>query len=212
MDMSVVDAAELLRVSPRRVRALIASGQVRARRIAGCHIVDSTSLRAARHVTRPMSGPNAWALIVGPERATWLNPSQKYRLRRRVAVVDQSPDRLAVVASWLAGRGRAEAYFCPDSARLLGDPRLVATGVSDPRSRISSEHDQYWVQPGYLADVTRDHLLVPSRDGQVRMGEAPVEVPTPAPALLVAVDLFEDGQPRSMLAAERLIRDLVLWP
>jgi len=44
------------------------------------------------------------------------------------------------------------------------------------------------------------------------MGEAPVEVPTPAPALLVAVDLFEDGQPRSMLAAERLIRDLVLWP
>jgi len=210
MDVSVSDAAAYLGVTPRRVRAMIAEGRLAARQIAGRHIIDTRDLAQPRACSRPMSQRIAWAAILGPDNTGWLSPPEKSRLKRRLAELASQPDAAQILASWLASRAVATRYECPEPSTLNEDSRLVASGVSDPRSQIVGGGWEFYTQPGQAPGVIHDHLLVPDPHGPVVLREAPIQVPDPPPVLLVAVDLYDSGEPRSMDRAAQLIQEAAL--
>src|SRR5438876_9984715 len=85
--ISVIDAAEVLAVDPRRARAMIKAGQLEARKLAGGWLIDPQSLERARARRagrgRPLAEPNAWGIlaILAGEEPRWLSAHQQSRLR-----------------------------------------------------------------------------------------------------------------------------------
>ena len=63
MEVSVDEAAALLGVSPRRVRALIENGRLKARRIGRSWLVDADGLHGLRRTRRALSSAMATALM-----------------------------------------------------------------------------------------------------------------------------------------------------
>src|SRR5216683_6026641 len=63
MEVGVQDVAAQLGLSDRRVRQLIAAGDLPARRVAGRLLVDEASIPRSRPVARPMSPRIAWAFV-----------------------------------------------------------------------------------------------------------------------------------------------------
>jgi hypothetical protein len=55
--------------------------------------------------------------------------------------------------------------------------------------------------------VIHEHLLVPDPHGPVVLRDAPIPVPSPPPVLLVAMDLYDSGEPRSQTRAIHLIQE-----
>jgi len=140
-----------------------------------------------------------------------LTASEKYKLRQRIQNAAHRPDRLDVLASWLARRAAPTRYRCPDAASLLGDERLVPSCTTDLRARINDQDSYFYVQPGDQDAMAYDHMLVPSDTGRVVLRVSPVHLDTPAPLVLVVADLCDDGQPRSIEAAQRLVKEIPLW-
>lgn len=193
MVVTIREAACLLGVSDRKIRQMITEGLIPARPSAGSWAIDDTDLPALPRVAPALSERVAWAAIVGPWNVHWLTKTERVRLLRmlRRAIFDGDVLRLA---SWLAGRGSATRYTVADQARLYSDPRLVPSGVSDPRVRAEPCGDlEFYAQPGQLQAVIADHQLTPDPAGALMLREAGWELPRPAPALLVVVDLVDHG-------------------
>src|SRR5438270_13079842 len=90
-ELDVPSAARRLGVHPSRVRALLQSGDLKGRKLGGRWLVDAYAsdarARSASVDGRAYSPPGAWgflALLSG-ERAPWLDPSARSRLRARLA-------------------------------------------------------------------------------------------------------------------------------
>ncbi len=209
-EVGVPEAARMLGVSPVRTRQLIAAGRIDARQVAGRWLVDVASLPSAPRRGRPMSPRVAWALasLADGHRASWLRDDEAYRLRarRNELVHDAEPELL--LRSWLAARAHRHQLSAPDPQRLLNDPRLVPSGVSDPRSGMSAGHQaEAYVDANDLEDVRADHLLVPADRSRanVWLHAAPMLPSRPVPLLLLAADLAEHDGPRELGRARDLI-------
>src|SRR5690242_17759901 len=87
--MSVAQAADRLGVSERRVRQLLASGELSTEKVAGRHLlsVDSVRRRSMDPPAsgRPLSPGLAWALLGALSRAAGADP--------RLAMREAAPDR-----------------------------------------------------------------------------------------------------------------------
>jgi hypothetical protein len=211
MELSVREVGEHLGVSHQRVHAMLKSGALRGRKAAGRWFIDDSQLVPLRRVSRPLSQRIAWAAIVGPTEASWLSQPEASRLRGRLHRLPQQPNAPQVLASWLAARAVSHDLFAPEPDALMSDPRLVRAGISDPRSGLSTGKDwEFYAQPGTLADVAADHLLVESPTGAVRIREAPMRVTNPIPLLLLAADLADRGGSREVRRAAELIREASL--
>src|SRR5688572_21571065 len=84
MEISVVEAAAFMNVSPRRARELVRDQRIPGRQVAGVWLVDAAGLRPSRgRLPRPMSPRNAWALVHLFEGAELehLAASERWRLR-----------------------------------------------------------------------------------------------------------------------------------
>lgn len=206
------DAARHLGVSPQRVRNMLAHGQLRGQRVGGVWLIDPTSIPArGRRAGQPLSQRMAWGLVAvaNDSRPPGISPSELTRLRNRWDVLLLEDDPIVSLRSIMKRRAQRHILSASDPAGVLADPRLSASGRSDPRSGMADNR----LAEGYIAErelpaLTFDHLLVePSigDPGNVIIYAAPEQPPTPVPWLLVAADLADLG-PREVQQARNLIR------
>lgn len=208
MEVSVAEAAQMLEVSPRRLRALIAAGRVRSRRVGGQWLVEAAALPSSLHRSRPMAPKVAWAFL-GDSVPEHYAPDQAYRwrTRRHRLVGDPEPERL--LASWVASRAEHCWFRTRNNDEMLTDQRLVPSGLSDSRAGISSGAlVEAYVSRDDLDAVRRAYLLVPGGPADnVLLHVADALPPTPVPLLLLAADLADHGGDREAARARTLIAE-----
>ena len=207
MEISVAEAAEALGISPQRVRVLIQGERLRARRVAGRWLVDGASLPSSSRRSRPMSGPSAWA-ILAPQQPEGLTAEAAYRWRQRRSRLAHDPEPERLLASWVASRASRQVFESRNPEGVLHDSRVVRSGLSDIRARISSGGlVEGYVLADDLRPLQRSHLLRPGGVWNVVLHLAPHLPPDPVPLLVLAVDLAEHDQPRELARARELIRE-----
>lgn len=206
--ISVADAASRLGVSPRRVRAMLLSGDLSGERLGRQWAVDVSSLRpSARRAGQPYSPRIAWAFIELADGRVpeWVSPSELSRLRLRWNRFRDLDDVLPALRSALARRAESSRWSAPDVAGLLKDPRFAVSGKSDRRAGISAaSYAEGYVHANDRDDLIRKHMLLPARGPEnvmLRVVDGPV--PEPVPWLAVVVDLA-DGDARDIQQAEVL--------
>jgi excisionase family DNA binding protein len=151
--LSVDEAAAKLSVSPKRVRARIASGDLPAHRFAGRWALDPSDVAAAAHENgrhqggRPMSPRMAWGLIALADGIDPIDLSSVERSRLRARL--KSHPELAELA-WLA-RKRAVVYRFRVHPGVL--PRVLAIPGVIPAGLSAAGHDL--VQPDMQRSTSR---------------------------------------------------------
>lgn len=213
--LSVPEAADRLGVHPSRVRQMIADEVLEARKLAGRWLIEEHSVRERESAGivegRPFSPRVAWGalfLLEGRD-PDWLLPSERSRLRRRLA-----GDEIEALAPRLRRRAQVHRWRGhPASLRRLSEDRLLRrSGVSareySPDLMAGEDMDAY--VPAHVLDkVVRRHHLAPSDQPNValRAVEGPwpfLDDPPVAPVAAVVFDLWDLGDSRSRRAARRL--------
>ena len=226
------EAARLLSVDPSRVRALVTSGRLSGRRVGSQWVVDRVAVEqrrvsmAAGAVGRPMVPRIAWgaAHLLNHGSAPWLTSSEKSRLRTRMR--SHPADRWPVHSRWLATRQTSVTRYLigdKDIELLLAEDGVVATGVSAAAGyRIglgaSGQGDAYVT--GELAKrLIAEFFLIPSVNGllTLRVVEGGWHLQTAqtqagqvlGPRLMVAIDLVDLGDARSIATGTALLAELL---
>lgn len=228
--ISVKEAAALLEVSRQRVLQRIADGSLKGQKIGSQWIVNASSLPRV-HRSRPLSPRMAWALAFAAA-GDWtdLGPTERHRTRQRLERLRlaRAEERTQLLLAWLASRADVvELEAHPrDLSKIRHDPRLVHTGVSDPRANLSSEADvEAYIDAADVQSFADDHFLdlesAPEKPNVLlRPTKLPIshwtDVPAAdadhrgrlAPALLSAADLLERGGAREVRAGHELASSL----
>ena len=211
MDVSVEEAAALLGVSPRRVRALASSGEIAARRVGRMWVVDIDPRVPPRSPGRRFSARSAWAALGLAEEG--LSRSERQRARERRARLSHLP------LDALVRRAEDHRFLAHPAAlsRLSREPRVVLGGVSAAVHHgadvLGLDSLEGYVRGEDLAALRREYGL---RDpGRADAANVLLRVPLPvwpfaageryAPRLVVAADLREAGDERSIRAARDLL-------
>ena len=208
--LSPAEAADVLGVSPRRVYALIDDGRLRAERVGGRILVhrDSVGARASGAAAsgRPFSARRGWALLLmaaGLEPAG-LEPDARSKLRRILRERDlwAMRARFGTRAERLVLRAHSS-----DLARIAADPAVVRSGAGAASDAglplIAPEAPlELYVDAAAAERLIDRYRLAPSSRGNVTLRVVPDEVRAwltgpIAPWPAVALDLAEDGDPRS---------------
>src|SRR5437867_3462149 len=147
-ELSVAEAARALRVSERRVRAMLRDGVLAGRRFGRFWLVRGADVeqrsRSPSRIGRPMSERNAWAVVSRFSSGRWpaLPRWDRSRLRRKV----QRKSLLALAVDLWA---RAELKLFRADPRLLerlgAEPLFVRSGVS-----AAADYDVDMRAPGVL--------------------------------------------------------------
>jgi excisionase family DNA binding protein len=219
--VSVAEAARALRLSDRRIRALIRAGALAAEHVGGRWLVSRADVeQRARHrgrPGRPLGQRNAWALVARLSGAEWpeLSPWDRSRLKQRLA--NRS---LLSLANEL--RDRAEPHFFRGDDRLLErlrqDSEVVPSGANAAaeygldirapglveayvdRDRLHDLVYRYALRPAEMAAANVVLRVVDQSVPRARQGMAPVAA--------VALDLLESSDDRSRRAGRELARRL----
>ncbi|MCP4227900.1 MAG: helix-turn-helix domain-containing protein [Actinomycetia bacterium] len=207
--LGVAEAAAELRVSPRRVRQMLADGGLVGERVGRVWVIEPEQLRRVeRHrpaVGRPWSPVSAWAVLAlaGGEDPD-LSPVERSRARKRLA------QGLEGVVGRLASRADRRWFYGHPGVfdRLADDREVVRAGISAVvdhevdlvvgdgfegyvmASNLAEGVERFGldgraVRPNVLLRVV-DDAVWPFQPGQASAGRA-----------VVAVDLLESEEPRS---------------
>lgn len=217
--LSVSEFADATGISVARARQLAAAGQVRAGKIGSqWAIADGEVNRWAALPSRPMAKRVAWAAaaMADGNRAEWLESSERSRLRRRLGSLTDSPNPVAQVQAWMWSRGEVGWWHADAESLPTLAQRVRLSGVSSSGSQISSGGlVEGYVSPGELEALVDEFWLVPADPDQ---GEVVLRVSDFArdrvPRLMVAADLADHRRSREVVAAERIIREVLedgLW-
>lgn len=219
--VSIPEAADILGLSPARVRALASGGQLQAAKVGGRWLVERAAVEARRRRKgsggRPFSPHNAWALLVlaSGEDVDGIGPSVRSRLRRALTL--EGLERLGPRLE-----RRAEVRFFDahpgEIPYLLEDRELVRSGVSAAGAHgfdlVSGREADGYLRAGALKRFATAHALSPAGSaGNVRLRLVPDEswpflAGKPiAPFAAVALDLAEDADPRSARAGRAALRN-----
>ncbi len=227
-ELSAAEAAQRLRVSPRRVRALLESGRLQGRRVAGRWLVSLDQVERRQSAPpaagRPLSSAAAWRVLAvlsnADESLSDLTPPVRSRARARAAELRRQQPR-EFAARWrsmLAGRARiSEFYVHPGVVKALLDDRRIV------RSGISAAHDygaglmvvggaEGYIRSRDLPGLAADCALNPEPGSRanvrlhvVKDDEASWLFRRPAaPVAVVAADLMERDGPRDQAAGVKL--------
>lgn len=220
--LAVPEVANVLGLSPSRVRALIVRGQLPALKIGGRWLVERATVetRRRRDISngRPFAPHNAWALLflASEEDVEGIDPSVRSRLRRALRL-----EGLVRLGPRLFRR--AEMRFLNahpgESDYLLEDPDLVRSEVSAAAEHgldlVSGQEVDGYLPSSALERFTASHALSPAgAAGNVRLRLVPDESwrflagRSIAPLAAVALDLSEDPDPRSARAGRAALREL----
>lgn len=230
MNLSVVEAAHRLDMTPTRVRALLAADQLEGTKIGNTWIVEASSVErriqlkqiAGHRAVRPMSPRTAWAasmLCDDPAAKTCLSPPERSRTLARLRGV--SPDDVGVVYSWLARRASATFTFNVahrDLDAVTTSPGVVCTGISAARDynldlNAPGQAHIYAISKAVMEQLIHDYWLIEAANGNVTVSipAVPISGLTCAPRLICAVDLIDRAQDnRTRRTANTLINDALM--
>lgn len=229
VDVSVItteQAAERLGVSVRRVRALIAQGDVLASRVGRDYLVEAESLARLginRARGRSLSPRMSWVALLsdlGTRDFEWVAGAAGLS-RSECARVRVLRERAVEDWSWLARRrATTKRYSVRDGYvdRLLADPRVVRSGLSAIRDYevdlavrrgtgevyVAQDDSDVLATDYLLRAEPAGSLIVHVVDDSLLLGSfrsAPVMT-----AATVAVDLAESEDVRTRRAAYDLLR------
>ncbi len=220
MEISVAEIARMRGLSPRRVLQLIAAGEISARRVGGQWLIEQSEILKSPRLARPMSARMAWGLIylMSGQESPHLGPTERSRLRSRLnALVNQARNGDHVIpqlSSLLRERARTVSLRARPEALIdiRLDKRLILSGISDPRSRMSAgEEVEAYVRPGDVQSLMRDWFLVEGSwsTSNVRLHVADMSF-SEAPLGLIIADLADHARPREQGEAERLLAAVAL--
>lgn len=204
-------------MSPRRVRALIAAGDLEAERIGRSWAIDrrQPALGQDRRPGRRWNPQAAWALIAraaGVERPSDCSRVDWSRAGRRLR-----EEGLLSHLPRLASRAAVHHFYAHPSivTRLADDPRVLPSGVSAAShvgaDLIALDEFEGYVLEGEAPEFIRRQGLVLSDDPNVLLRVLPApDWPIPpadgvAHPLLVAVDLWESDDERARRAGRKLL-------
>lgn len=222
--ISIPEAARTLKLTPGRVRAMAAGGQLPALKIGDRWLIERSVVeqrqRARAIRGRRFTPQNAWALLLmaSGEEAPMLDPSVRSRLKRALAL-----EGLGALAPRLQGRSQVSIYRAHpgEISYLLEDEALVPSGISAAGPMkvgllASREADSY-IPQSQLQRFIDEHALIPGGvDGNVRLRVVPDDVwqnldgRSIAPPAAVALDLADELDPRTEAAGEKLVRQVDL--
>lgn len=218
MELTTREAAARLGVNTSRVRALIATGRLTARRVGQQWLVDTDSVVAQHSLIagdargRSMSQRIGWATaaLVDGHYVDWISASERSRIRRRLRTI-AGPE---VLRRWLSTRAddkRTYRVGAEDLADVLATVDVVATGVSAVTAyglglSVTGQGDAY-VGRALHDRLLQDQVLIETRQGNLTLriadqdwhlrtarGEAEATV---APRLIVGADLADDTDART---------------
>ena len=140
MGIPVAGAAARRGVSPQRIRALTASGQLLAEHVGRDWSVDPASLDLLpASASRPLSPRMARALLslAAGERPEGLDPAELSRARARLAHLRASDQPAVLLRSWFARSERRLMFVGKDLFYLGADARLSPAGLSLPNGELN---------------------------------------------------------------------------
>lgn len=222
MEISVREAAVRLAVSPQRIRFLAAAGRIPARKPGRDWVIDIDRLglgEAGRGTPgRPLSARSSWAilqLIDGREPAD-LSRSEMIRARERSRAIVQ------VASGELAARARTQRFVVHRGLRdrFADDPRLVLGGASAAShyhaDLVALDELEGYVRAEDLEPLVKEFALAPPLAGA--RANVVLRVPVPgwpfregeriASRPVVAIDLIDAGDERSVRAGRKLLAEL----
>lgn len=225
MALTVQQAAQRLGVTEQEVRRLISTGELAATRFGetGQWSIDDravTSRKALRPPPgRPWAPPVAWAALwlLSGLSADWLSVSDRSRLRRRLRSID-------VHALMVATRRRAEVAtgrVLPEYVgRIAVDADVVRTGVSATvetgADLVSADLVDVYCEPNLRSSLTtRFGIDLTSSNPNVFLRVPAWEAVTVLtdrqvmPAAVVAVDLLDSTDPRTIRAGHDLLAGML---
>ncbi|AHW62547.1 Hypothetical protein CGLY_00495 [Corynebacterium glyciniphilum AJ 3170] len=230
MELTTHEAAARLGVSQARVRALINSGGLTARRVGTLWLIDAASIEHQRGLTtagatsRAMSPRVAWAAadLADGGAAAWLSATERSRLRRRLS----STTEVDVVRRWTSRRANSTHRYKVgprDLTALLTDRRVTRTGISavesyrlglgtggDADIYVSSEDLEQLVRGYVLLPTGRGNLTVRVDDvGLYRAATRTIEGRLVVPRLIAGADLADDTDARTRSAGRRLLTEVL---
>jgi hypothetical protein len=223
--MPVTEAAQVLRITPARVRSLARSGALPATQVAGRWVVDRRAVaeRAAEvpRAGRPLSPRAAWALLdMLDGRGGALPSGEASRLRTRARGLDPHVEPLRW-RTWLSRRARTMTYSADAGALadLLDDPRVVRGAASTRRSAlppgagVAAPDDELYVRADALARLVDEYALLPSAQPNLKIHIPTVPWPLPVgdtdvPDSVEAADLLDREGSRSRHAGAELLARL----
>lgn len=223
--MGSSEVAVHLGIGERRVRAMIADGQLPGQRLVGRWVIPAEAVAAYRpkSVGRPMSEDSAWAVLnhLNAKGESELSSRLEARLRKL-----RSGDTAQQLRSWMAARGKPLRVwaFQPALAELRDDPRVVVSGDSAVSGLEPSGRLCVYVGVANVEALISDYRLRVVEDGSklpnavmwvVKNLESVPRAPQDkhnAAELVAAMDLLDDGDPRAVGAAHGILRSaLEAW-
>jgi len=229
-DLSVAEAAQRLKVSPRRVRALLESGRLPGRQVAGRWLLPARAVehrqRAAPASGRPLSAASAWHVLAvlakDDEAISHLSAPARSRARSRARELRRTTQPAEMARLWQSALGRRaqirEFYAHPSVLEgLLSEPAIVRSGISAAREHGSElmvlGGAEGYVRSDDLPRLEAEYALNPDVDAaqsNVRLHVVEDEqarwlfLGDVAPAAVVAADLMEREGPRDRAAGSRV--------
>lgn len=214
--LGVVEAAEELEVSPRRVRQMLVSGDLRGQRVGRNWAIGRADIQRLQRkgVGRPWSAASAWAVLhfaAGSDPV--LSPVERSRARKRLA-----DSGLAGLVDRLRARAeRREMYAHPSALRrLANESGVVRGGISAAAEYgvdlIAGDEAELYVRANKVADVSDRFALEEGSDRPNVILRVVEDEVWPfggddrvAPWSVVAVDLLDAHDERSRRAGLELI-------
>jgi hypothetical protein len=220
--VSLSQAAKVLDLSPARVRAMAAHGQLSAAKLGDRWFVERAAVEQRRRNGSPegrrFSPRNALALLLlaSDEEVGGIDPSVRSRLKR--ALIREGLEKLA---PRLAHRAEVLSFRAHpgEISHLLRDSGFVRSGISAAGDQgfglVSGREADGYLQAGKSGGFVARHALEPAGiEGNIRLRLVPQEAwhlledRQVAPKAAVALDLAEESDPRSARAGRKALRDL----
>lgn len=204
-------------ISVQRMRTLAHEGRVAAHKIGNRWVVEELPSNRNRKSGRPLSAGIAWAVLamLSGDAPTWIDPTARSRLRRRMRDVDWL---IRAMTNSQARSNIERLRVLPsDIQKIPGEVRIVPSGLS----AITKDFDivagndgiDAYVSPEGLRRVKRRFRPTAAR----RESNLTLRVPViawilgseRAPIAVVAADLLGDQDPRASRAGEVVLRRLL---
>ncbi|MEP9392117.1 helix-turn-helix domain-containing protein [Gordonia sp. VNQ95] len=177
---SVADVARQTGLSERRVRALIAAGQLPAQRVLGRWAVSTDDLGRFRRspAGRPLSELSDWAILghlAGDTRVPRVAVPSRVRSRVRQLAESAAPETILV--PWMRTRSTPQRYSAADAdvVALGADDRVIIGGHHALADDTVADLQVYAQGPD-VDDLRRDYHLLDEASDSHAAGQAAVTI------------------------------------